>query len=157
MNKLTQTLLTGSALCGLVTAPAVAQPTHPAMHVMALHAGHAVNKTKFHIPGRQHVTYTFGVYTEKTANARKTDLLGTFYRWNDTTGGHYTTVCSRPKQHLKVPKNSIYARVDPGTETYSFGCPSGPTVFYGDVWTNKTGVPGDVDTFRSSLLGRPSG
>jgi hypothetical protein len=119
-----------------------------------------VNKTQSHIPSKQHITYTYGVYSEKTANARKTDLFGTFYRWNDTTGGHYTTVCSRPKQHLKVPKKSVYARVDPGTETYLFGCPSGPTVFYGDVWTNKTGVPGNVDTFRSSLIGHfggPSG
>ncbi len=157
MNKLTETLLGGSAICALMAAPAVAQSTHPAMHVMALHAGKQVNKTATnHFHAAAHVTYTFGVYTEMPADARKSGLYNTFYRWNDTYSG-YLTGCSMPKQYLKVPRRSVYARIDQGTLTYSYGCPSGPYVFYGDVWTNKTGVPGNVDTFRSTLVGHFKG
>jgi hypothetical protein len=150
MNKLTQTLLTGSALCALMAAPAMAQPTHPAMHVMALHAGHVVNKTKLPRPwdcGRHTCYYSYGIYTSQPADAHKADLDRTYYKW--TT---YDTFCSNPKQKVKVAKKSIYARIDAGTKTYSFGCPS-PLVFYGDRWTNKTGLPGNVDTFRSTLIG----
>ncbi len=153
MTKLTQTLLGGSALCALMAAPATAQPKHPAMRVTALHAGHAVNKTKLHDNRCGSCTYTFGVYTSQPADAHRQDLYGTFYKLNGTVSGNFT-FCSKPKQHVKVPKRSVYARVEPGTETYSFGCPSGQTVFYGDVWTNKTGVPGNADTFVSSLIGK---
>jgi hypothetical protein len=153
MNKLTQTLLTGSALCALMAAPAMAEPKHPAMHVMALHAGHAVNKTKFHIPAKQHLTYTYGVYSSASASSVDQDLYGTYYRWQNFPNGYLTFTCTPPKQRLKVPKKSIYATIAADTKTYSFGCPS-PTVFYGDAWTNKTGVPGDVDTFRSTLIGK---
>ena len=51
MNKLTQTLLAGAALSAWMSAPALAQPKHPAMHVTAMYAGHAVDKTKFTLPG----------------------------------------------------------------------------------------------------------
>ncbi|HEX3944347.1 MAG TPA: hypothetical protein VHW69_09695 [Rhizomicrobium sp.] len=156
MNKLTQTLLTGSALCALGVAPANAQPMHPAMHVTALHAGHVINKTTLPRAGdcnihRDTCYYTASIYTSKPADARKSDLYGTYYRWDGTVSG-MNTLCSHLRQHIKVPRRSVYAKIDKGTETYSYGCPSGPTVFYGDRWTNITGVPGDVDTFRSSLI-----
>jgi hypothetical protein len=160
MNKLTQTLLTGSAFCALMAAaPAVAQPKHPAMHVTALYAGHAVNKTKVH--GVHDCrwncsTYTYGIYSSKSADARNSNLYGTYYKWNSAPNGYYT-LCSHPKQHVQIAKKSVYAKIDSGTETYSFGCPSGRVVFYGDVWTNKTGVSGDVDKFQSSLIGHWKG
>jgi hypothetical protein len=156
MNKLTQTLLTGAALCALGAAPAIARPTHPAMHVTALHAGHVVNKTKLHVPGAQHVTYTYGVYSSASASSVDQDLWGTYYKWIITVSG-YMTLCSNPKQKVKTPKKTVYGSTKADTETYSFGCPSGPTVLYGDSWTNKTGVHGNVDKFRSSLIGHWKG
>lgn len=62
MNSITKTLLGGAALCALATAPATAEDTS-AFPVTAVHAGHVVNKTRVHTPGRTHLTYTFGVYT----------------------------------------------------------------------------------------------
>jgi hypothetical protein len=157
-------LLTGAALCALGAAPAMAQPTHPATHITALHAGHVVNKTNLHdllgCGRRCSQTYKYGVYTSQPADAPpKTHLYGTYYRWNSAPNGYYT-LCSNPKQHIQVGKKSVYAKINKGIETYSYGCPSGPTVFYGDRWTNGTGVTGDVDTFNSLLIGRfkgPSG
>jgi hypothetical protein len=58
---------------------------------------------------------------------------------------------------VKTPKRTVYGGTVADTETYSFGCPSAPTVFYGDAWTNKTGVPGNVDTFDSYLIGKFKG
>jgi hypothetical protein len=58
----------------------MAQPTHPAMHVTALHAGHVVNKTKVYDPGRcgaRCSTYTFGVYSSASASSVDQDIYGT--------------------------------------------------------------------------------
>jgi hypothetical protein len=159
VNRLTQTLLTGAALCGLMVAPAIAQPTHPAMRFTALHAGRQVNKTNLHAPYhcKYSCDYYISVYTSKAADAPpKSDLYLTYYKWNSAPDGYFT-LCSNPKQKLNVPKKSIYAKIDADTETYSLGCPSGPTVFHGDAWTNKTGVPGNIDTFKSFLIGKFKG
>ncbi len=152
MNKLSQTLLTSAAAAALAAAPAVAQPELSAFRVMALHEGHAVNKTGMHKGGACHhfcTTYTIGVYSYQPANAPpKTHLIYTYYKWNSSYN-----LCSKPKQHVKAPKKSIYAKIGTATETYSFGCSSGPTVFYGDTWTNKTGEAGNYDSFESRLIG----
>jgi hypothetical protein len=149
MNKLTTTLLGGVAMCALAAAPAMAAK-HYAMHVTALHAGHQVNKSKMHAPGATHVTYTFGAYSYLSASSPpKTHILSTYYKWNNSG-----TICSAPKMKIKAPKKSVYAKIGTASETYSFGCPSGQTVFLGDTWTNKTGVSGNTDTFVSTLLGK---
>jgi len=94
-------------------------------------------------------TYSVGVYSYQPASAPpKTHLIYTYYKWNSSF-----TLCSSPKQKVRAPKKSIYARIGTATETYSLGCPSGPTTFYGDTWSNKTGVAGETDTFQSKLIG----
>ncbi len=152
MNELDRTLLSSAAAGALMAAPAMAQSAHPAFRITALHEGHMVNKTKKQTNGTCHrdcSTTTFGVYSYQPANApKKTHLIYTYYRWNSSF-----TLCSKPKQHVIAPKKSIYAKIGTATETYSEGCPSGPTVFYGDTWTNKTGVAGETDTFLSKLVG----
>jgi hypothetical protein len=149
MNNLTKTLLGGVALTALAAVPANAAK-HPAMHVTALHAGKAVNKTKMHVPGRQHLTYTFGVYSYQPASAPPAQhIFGTYYKWNSSGN-----LCTAPKEKNKVPKKSIYGKLGTATETYSEGCSNGPTVFYGDTWTNKTGVAGNIDQWRGVLTGK---
>ena len=150
MNNLTKTLLGGVAIAALATPAMAAGHKHFAMHVQALHAGNVVNKSKLHNNGAQHLTYTFGVYSSQPASApKKTHLIFTYYKWNSNF-----TLCSTPKMKMVVPKRSTYAKIGWATEAYSEGCPSGPTVFYGDTWTNKTGVAGDIDGFLSTLIGR---
>lgn len=159
MNNLTKTLLGGVALTALATAPALAGPKHPAMHVTALHAGKQVNKSHSLVPGATHVTYTFGVYSSASASSVHQNVFGTYYKWNSAPNGYYT-LCSNPKQKVKTPKKTVFGATNADTETYSFGCPSGQTVFHGDEWTNKTGASGDTDTWRSVLKGKfigPSG
>ncbi len=150
MNKLTRTLLSGVALSALTASPGMAQQQHRALRVTALHAGHTVNKTERPCPPHvQHCDYTTGVYSYQPANAPpKTHLIYTYYKWNSSG-----TLCSTPKEKIKAPKKSIYAKIGTATETYSLGCPSGPTTFYGDTWSNKTGVAGETDTFQSKLIG----
>ncbi len=151
MQKLTRTLLSSVAAGALGVAPAIAQPAHPGFHPVALHAGHAVNKTKLHNQGATHQTYTFGVYSDQPAGApKKTHLIYTYYVW----GGWSSNLCMTPKPKIRAPKRSIYAKIDTATETYSFGCPSGPTVFYGDTWTNKTGMSGETDKFVSTMTAK---
>jgi hypothetical protein len=96
-----------------------------------------------------HITYTFGVYTYASASSSGVKLGATYYKWNS-----YSSLCTTPKMKIKAPKKSVYAKIGTSTETYSFGCPSGPTVFYGDTWTNKTGQSGNTDTFVSTLTGK---
>ncbi len=152
MNKLTRTLLSGAALSALTAAPGNAQPGHPAFRVTALHAGHMVNKTKKQSDGTCHrhcSSYTLGIYSQQPANApKKTHLIYTYYKWNSSFN-----LCTDPKEKIRAPKKSIYAKIGTATETYSEGCSSGPTVFYGDTWTNKTGVAGETDQFLSKLIG----
>lgn len=151
MNNLTKTLLGGVAIAALASVPATAAGhRHPAFHVQALHAGHAVNKTKIMNNGATHITYTFGVYSYQSASAPKnTHLVNTYYKWNSNG-----TTCSAPKMKIKAPKKSVYAKIGTASETYSLGCPSGPTVYLGDTWSNKSGVAGNTDTFRSVLTGK---
>jgi hypothetical protein len=149
MNNLTKILLGGVAISALASAPAIAAPKHPAMHVTALHGGKAVNKSKMHNPSRTHITYTFGVYTYQSASGGKVKLGATYYKWNS-----YSSLCTTPAMRITTPRKSVYAKIGHSTETYSFGCPSGPTVFYGDTWKNLTGVSGNTDTFVSTLTGK---
>ena len=155
MNNITKTLLAGVAFGALATAPASAH-----MAVTALHAGKVVNKTAVpHVAGATHVTYTFGVYSSASASSVNQNIYGTFYKWNSAHSGYYT-LCSNPVQKLKTPKKTVYGGTVAGTETYSYGCASGPTVFHGDVYTGKTGQAGNVDTWVSTLKGKfigPSG
>ncbi len=150
MKKLAKTLLSGAAFSALSVVAAMAQQKHPAFRVTALHAGHAVSKTKQ--PCNPHLptcTYTFLVYSYQPASAPpKTHLIYTFYKWNSSSN-----LCTIPKEKIKARRRSIYAKIGTTTETYSYGCSSGPTVFYGDTWTNKTGVAGETDQFESKLIG----
>ncbi len=129
MNALTKTLLGGVAISALAIVSAAAK-NDPGISVSALHAGRVVNKTKVHNHGAMHITYTFSVYSTVAFNdyfKNKKALLGTFYKWNS-----YSTLCSNPKQKVTFDsKKTQYGKIGPATETYSFGCPSGATVFYG--------------------------
>jgi hypothetical protein len=150
MNLLTKSLLGGAALCALATAPAIAANLHPAMHVTALHAGKAVNKTVIHNQSRTHLTYTFGVYTYVSASNAGTavKLAATYYKWNSNG-----TLCSSPKEKIKVPKKTKLAKLGHSTETYSEGCASGPTVFTGDTYNLNAPNTG-TDHFTSTLIGK---
>jgi hypothetical protein len=151
VNNITKTLLGGAALCALATAPAMAGTLHPAMHVTALHAGHAANKTAIREPSKQHLTYTFGVYTYASASDHSAvKLAATYYKWNSND-----TLCSKPKMSVKLSaKKTQFAKLGTSSETYSEGCASGPTTFLGDTYANKTGASGDVDNFVSTLLAK---
>ena len=130
MNAITQVLLAGAAFGALATAPALAAGA-PHSNFTALHAGRVVNKTRIHNPARTHLTYTFSAYTTIPASdLYKTVHVGIAYKFNS-----YSTVCSNPRQKIKVfPKKTKYGRAGTYTETYSYGCASGPTVFYGPTY-----------------------
>ena len=151
MNNITKTLLGGVAFAALAAAPAVAAPKHPAFHVTAAHVGgKVVNKSKVNNHGAQHIVYTFGVYTYQSAsNHSPVNLAYTFYKWNS-----YSSFCTTPKMKMKVTKKTTYGKAKAGTETYSEGCPSGPTVFHGVVYTNVSGTSGQTDTALSDLKGK---
>jgi hypothetical protein len=147
MKSITKTLLSGAALCALAAAPAMARNV-PHFNVTALHAGNVVNKTRIHSPGRQHLTYTFAVYSSVSIPASDLDkkvkvggLVG--------TNAFGCGVSAK----FKAPKKSTYGKVGIYTETYSDGCSSGPTVFYGQTYklTNPAGE-GHTDTFTSSMI-----
>lgn len=151
MNKLTRTLLGGAALAALAVAPGVAKNAH-AFHFTALHGGRVVYKSKFHNPHRcDDSSCTAYVYTSVPASdLRKTvRLIDTFYKLNSNS-----TICNNPTQHLKAPRKGQYGKVGAATETYSIGCPSGPTTFYGNTYklTDKAGE-GKNDVFVSKLRG----
>lgn len=151
MNKLAKTLLGGVALSALATVPAVAED-HPALHYSALHGGRVVNKTKLQNNQCGRDCYTFTIYTSVPASDlhKTVPLVGTYYKWNSNS-----TFCSNPRQKLKAPKKSIYAKVRAATLTYSEGCPSGPLTFYGETYklTDPSGE-GKTDTFSADLIGR---
>ncbi len=142
-------LLTGAALCSLSLAPALAASA-PHVHVTALHAG-AVKKSAMKQAAPGAVTYTFSVSTSvSTASAykNKTKLAGTFYKFNSNS-----SLCTQPKEKVKLmTKKTKYAKLSTGTETYSEGCSSGPTTFYGDIYDLQTkSAAGKTDTFASTL------
>lgn len=128
MNKLTQALLTGAALCALMAAPAVAGDT-PAFHVSMLHGGKVINKTKFHIPGAQRLTYTFGIYSSISSSSldEKIKLNGGNLIFGTDVFG-----CGNPTTKIKFDlKKTIYGKGGKYTETYSDGMCGHPTVHYG--------------------------
>ncbi len=97
------------------------------------------------------VTYTFSVNTSvSTASAYKvkTKLAGTFYKFNSNS-----SLCTQPKQKVKLmTKKTKYAKLSTTTETYSEGCSTGPTTFYGDVYDLQTKkAVGKTDQFASTL------
>jgi len=151
MNNLTKTLLGSAALIALTAVPALAE-NFRVPHLIALHAGKRINKTKLPNNRGAHIYSTFSVFTYQPANApRKTHLSQTFYDWI------YDDFCDVKEQRIKAPKRSIYAKIGTAIETYSVGCLSGPGTFYGDTWTNKTGQSRDVDTFVSSVFTKFTG
>jgi len=153
MNNLTKALLGSAAITAFATAPAMAARPHPAFSMTALHAGKFVNKTKMHNPKAGHITYTFSVYSDISFAQfyQNKQLLGTFYKWNS-----YSTVCSNPKSHIRVdPKKTTYGRASVGTETYSQGCPSGPTKYYGAFYKiTDPDAAGHTDFVHSSITGK---
>lgn len=152
MNNTTKVLLAGAAIGALASAPAMASGV-----VTALHAGKVVNKTAVPHASATKVTYTFGVYSSASASSVNQNIYGTFYKWNSVNSSGFYTICSNPKQKLKTPKHTVYGSTVKGTETYSYGCASGPTVFHGDVYTSTSGAAGDVDTWVSTLKGKFNG
>jgi hypothetical protein len=150
MNNVTKILLGGAALGALATAPAMAAGSHPSLSITALHVGKTVNKTKVHSPSAQHLTYTFAVYTYVSPADAGTSvhLYGTFYKWNSNL-----TLCSNPKQKIKSKTAPTNGTSTTATETYSFGCASGPTVFRGDTY-NYNGDGATSDYLTSLLKGK---
>lgn len=153
MNNLTKALLGSAAITAFATAPAMAARPHPAFSVTALHAGKIVNKTKMHNPKAGHITYTFSFYTDVSFAKfyQNRQPLGAFYKWNS-----YSTVCSNPKSHITVnPKKTLYGKASVGTETYSLGCPSGPTKYHGVFYKiTDPDAAGHTDFVHSSLVGK---
>jgi hypothetical protein len=151
MNNLTKALLGSAAITVLAAAPAVA--AHPAFSVTAMHDGKMVNKTKMHNQKAGHITYTFGVSTAIPFSQyyQNKQPLGSFYKWNS-----YSTVCSNPKSRLKVdPKKTDYGKASVGFETYSLGCPSGPTKLYGVFYKiTDPDAAGHTDHVHGSLSGK---
>lgn len=129
MDKLTQTLLGGVALGAFAAAPALAEQKQPVSHFTALHGGRVVNKTKMHNHGATHVTYTLGVYSYipfTSAYHQKVHVEATYYLYSNSS------VCHPNRKHFRVDqKKTAYGKTSVGTETYSLGCPSGPTTIYG--------------------------
>jgi hypothetical protein len=149
MNNLTKTLLCGAALSVLTAIPATAQHKHPSFSFRAFHAGRVVNKTKLRNPGAMHLTYTFGVYDYIQAQLNTKVWLGGS-KWNS-----YSTICSAPKTKVKfAAKKTQYGKINAATQTYSLGCSSGPTTFYGvDYKLKDPAGKGKIDLFRYSVIG----
>jgi hypothetical protein len=143
MNYLTKALLGSVALCALATAPAMAEDV-PDFHVTVLHAGNVVNKTVFHNPSRQHLTYTFGAYASIPAELDKKIKLGDLASWGCSSTGK-----------AKITQKATYGKAGIYTETYSADCSGAGEVFYGNTYklTNPAGE-GKTDTFVSTLIGK---
>jgi hypothetical protein len=153
MNNLTKTLLGSAALCALASAPALAQRA-PNLNLTALCRGDVVNKTWTPARHREDCSRvctgsTVSTYIPASDLGIQTNLFRTYYKWNSNQ-----TICSNPKEKMKGQKRSLYGKVTHNTETYSLGCASGPTVFYGDAYTltNPAGE-GRTDKFVSKLIG----
>lgn len=155
MNNITKTMLGGAAVCALATAPAMAGNA-PHFAVTALHAMGQVNKTTVHNPSRTALTYTYAIYSSQPANSVNQHIYASFYKWNSAPNG-YWTLCSNPPQKFHAQRKTVYGKTVAATETYSYGCASGPTVFRGPSYTGKTGVAGDVDSWRGVLKGKFQG
>jgi hypothetical protein len=144
MNAITKTLLAGAAFGALATAPALAGDVPP-FHVMALHAGHVVGKTRIHHAGRTHVTSTLEVSTSIPASDldKKIKLLALV---------SVDTNCSG-QLNFKITKKATYGKVGFYSETFSGGCGNGGYTEYGNTYklTNPEGE-GKNDSFVSSLI-----
>jgi hypothetical protein len=149
VNYLSKTLLGSAAICALATAPAMAAGSHPSLSITAAHAGKVINKTAQHDPKAQKLTYTFGVstYVPPSDAGTSVHLFATYYKWNSNL-----TICSNPKQKIKITKNPTNGTAGTANETYSFGCASGPTVFHGDTY--DYGGSGSSDSLVSKLTGK---
>ncbi len=151
VDGLTKALLGGVALSVLTNASAIAEHKHPAFNVTALHAGRTVNKTKLHNQGATHLTYTFGVYSTLHAVLDQKVPVNVFYKWNSSGN-----LCTSPPEKEKFnPKKTLYGKLSRATETYSEGCSSGPTTFYGVDYklTDPNGF-GHTDYLNIVLIGR---
>ena len=135
MNAITQALLAGAALGALATVPAVAEEV-PHFNFTALHAGHAVHKTRMRDPSRQHLTYTLGISTYIAAELDKKVKIPFPYTWNGT------------KEKFKVaPKKTECAKI--GKYTYST---TNGGVGYGTTY-KLTNPDCHTDRFVSTLIG----
>jgi hypothetical protein len=153
MNRLAKSLLGGVAFGALVGTPAFALQQASGPHIKALHGGRVVNKTKMPNRGATHLTYTFGIYSYISfaqAYRQKVHVQGTFYVFS--TG----SVCDTDRKHFKIKqKKTEYGRASVGTETYSFGCPSGPTTIYGmDYKITDSNAQGKTDHAVGTLKTR---
>jgi hypothetical protein len=157
MDKISQTLLGGAALCALATAPAMAGDV-PNLHVFALHGGNVIHKTRLAKTG--HREDCSRVCTGSTVSTsipasdlhKVVKLAATYYSYYDS--GSFCN--SSQKQKVKLAKKKTqYAKLGTSTETYSGYCSTAPTVFYGDTYDlEKKSGEGKTDTFVSTLIGR---
>jgi hypothetical protein len=154
MNAVTQTLLAGVALGALATAPALAVDA-PHFHVVALHAGRIVDKTKVREPGRQHLTYTGAVTTSVSAAAlhKKVILHDTFTKFSSNTASSWE--CGNPPTKINISKKATYGRAGTTTVVRNLHCTEGPSIFYGDTYKLKDpNGDGQTDRFVSTLIGK---
>ena len=156
MNKITQTLLGGAALCALATAPAMAGDV-PDLHVFALHPGHAkfVSKTSLH-KGIGHETScsSLSITTAVPASDFRSvvKLADTYYSYYDS--GSFCNSSEKQKVKLSTRKTQ-YAKLGTGTDTFSGYCSTADTVFYGDTYELKSkSGEGKTDHFVSTLVGK---
>jgi len=149
MNNLTIALLGGVSATALIAVSASAGTVNhmTGQHVQALHAGKVINKSKMQNRGATKIYSTLSVFTYAPASSKKQELLGTFYKYNNSGD-----LCSTPKKSkIKADKKSVYGKVATGSITYYEGCSGAQPTFYGDYWTNKKGKSGQTDTFQSVL------
>ena len=82
----------------------------------------------------------------------KTPLAQTYYTFQSNG-----SICDAPKKEkISVsPTKTIYAAIGTASETYSEGCSSGPTTFYGDTYTLSTKkAKNKTDSFVSTLTAK---
>ncbi len=144
----------GAALCALRMAPAVASPA-PHIIAVAAHPGEVHVKTSLHAEKPTTSCSTISISTGVSTSSAykvKTPLSGTYYTFFDS--GSFCNSSEHQRVKLAVRKTS-YAKLSPGTETYTGYCSTAPTVFYGDVYDLRTKkAQGKKDTFTSTLVGK---
>jgi hypothetical protein len=143
-------LMAGAALATVAAAPALAKEV-PHFSVTALHtsAAHVVNKSSIKTPGATNLTYTYGVYSTDATAGSSVHLIYTYYKWNNSY-----SFCSNSPSKIKVkPKKTPYGKAGTATETYSYSCPQGPTVFYGVTfdWNGSGSSVALVSTLTSKI------
>jgi hypothetical protein len=155
MNLLTKALLCGAAHCALGVSPVKAQHKDFGFHVVALHAGRTVHKTSLHAHGITHQTQTVSpsYFVSADGYRKKEYLFSTFYRFESQSSFCYPNAY-KPKNKLDR-KRTEYAKLGTTTSSFSLGCSSGFTPYYGDTYklVNKAGF-GQKDFFKSTLTGK---